>query len=68
MAAKRNDQHVTSCTIPGQYTVELWSQRDGLFRVQYGQQIRSGLTYTQAAHEFGECVLHAAACAGFTDT
>lgn len=37
------------------------------FTVTYGLQIRRGLNYTQAAHEFGECVFHALACDGLLD-
>lgn len=37
------------------------------FRVTYGAQIRSGLPYVAAAHEFGECVFHSLACAGRLD-
>lgn len=36
--------------------------KTGLFKVTYGLQIKSGLTYVEAAHEFGECVFHALAC------
>lgn len=34
----------------------------GLFRVTYGKQVRDGLNYVDAAHELGECILHALAC------
>jgi hypothetical protein len=42
------------------------------FRVTYGQQVSgatagAGLGYTAAAHEFGESVFHALACAGLLD-
>ena len=37
------------------------------FAVTYGQQIHAGLTYAEAAHEFGECVFHALACDGRLD-
>lgn len=38
-----------------------------LFRVTYDQQVKDNLTYTEAAHEFGECVFHALACEGELD-
>lgn len=37
------------------------------FTVTYGKQIKKNLTYTEAAHEFGECVFHALACDGKLD-
>jgi hypothetical protein len=36
--------------------------QNGLFRVTYGLQVKEGLTYEQAAHEFGECLFHWLAC------
>lgn len=38
------------------------------FTVTYGKQVRAGLDYAQAAHEFGLCVMHALACDGLLDT
>lgn len=35
-----------------------------LFRVTYGLQVKEGLTYGQAAEEFGLSVFHALACDG----
>lgn len=37
------------------------------FTVTYGLQVRKGLTYADAARELGECIFHAAACAGKLD-
>ena len=37
------------------------------FRVTYGQQVRSGLTYSEAAGELGASVMHALACVGKLD-
>ena len=34
------------------------------FSVVYGNQLKSGLSYREAAHEFGECLMHSAVCAG----
>lgn len=34
------------------------------YSVQYGQQIKTGLDYTAAAHEFGLCLFHGLACSG----
>lgn len=33
-----------------------------LFRVTYWKQVKSNLTYAEAAHELGECIFHALAC------
>lgn len=32
------------------------------FRVTYGAQVRDRLTYVEAAHELGECLMHCLAC------
>lgn len=37
------------------------------FTVSYGLQVKPGLNYVEAAHEFGECVFHALACNGVLD-
>lgn len=37
------------------------------FDVVYGQQVKRRLTYMSAAHEFGECLMHALCCAGKLD-
>lgn len=37
------------------------------FTVQYGLQVKTGLNYARAAHEFGECVMHALACESLID-
>lgn len=37
---------------------------NGRFRITYGLQVKDGLTYADAAREFGECVFHALACEG----
>jgi hypothetical protein len=37
---------------------------NGRFRVVYGLQVKEGLTYAEAAREFGECVFHYEACNG----
>lgn len=34
------------------------------FRVEYGQQVRRGLTYGEAARELGSAIMHALACDG----
>ena len=38
-----------------------------LFKVTYGKQVRSQLTYADAAREFGQCMFHAMACDGLLD-
>ena len=47
---------------PQTIKVEQSQSKAALFRVTYGKQIKSGLTYAQAAKELGECLFHALAC------
>lgn len=58
---------IQELTVEGQYTVTLYQIGRKAFVVQYGQQIFADLDYTEAAHEFGECVMHALQCAGMLD-
>lgn len=51
-------------TVPGQYTVTLYQTSKTRFRVVYGLQQRAGLSYVDAAKEYGLCILHALTCAG----
>lgn len=44
--------------------IEQSGNRHGRFTVTYGKQVRSGLSYAEAAREFGLCVFHALACDG----
>lgn len=37
------------------------------YTVQYGKQVTAGLTYSQAAHELGCCILHSLTCACLID-
>lgn len=37
------------------------------FTVTYGQQVKKGLNYEQAAHELGECMFHALCCDGMIE-
>jgi len=45
-------------------SIELWRHngKPRLFAVVYGLQVKERLTYVQAAHELGECIMHAIAC------
>lgn len=57
---------ILSHQCPGQHVVRLL--RDGQkFAVEYGHDQKRNLTESQAAHEFGECVMHAAKCANLFD-
>lgn len=56
---------ITLPTLAFPVTVEQNSR--GAFRVTYGQQIKTGLDYAEAADEFGKCVFHALACDGALD-
>lgn len=37
------------------------------FKVQYGLQVKAGLTYSQAAKELGACIMHSLACKDMLD-
>lgn len=47
--------------------LQIEQRANGLFRVTYGKHVRDGLTYAEAAHEYGECILHHLACEGLLD-
>lgn len=49
------------------FGVELYQQGVDCFTVIYGQQVKTHLTYAQAAAEYGSCIMHALACAGQLD-
>ena len=59
----RHYRMVSEHPIDGQFTVSLWQSRSG-FAVVYGLQLAAPLTYTQAAQELGECLMHALSCQG----
>ena len=46
------------------YPVIVRQSDNRTFSVQYGKQLTSGLSYTEAAQEFGYCIFHALACEG----
>ncbi len=54
--------------VPGQFEVQLRQRASGTFQVVYGAQLVDHLDYTAAAHEFGECAMHAMGCAGLLDS
>jgi hypothetical protein len=43
------------------YPVKVEQSNSG-FTVTYGKQVKSGLSYNEAARAFGYCVFHALAC------
>lgn len=51
----------------GWIKVEQKESKSALLRVTYGKQIKSNLTYAQAAKELGECIFHHLACEGKLD-
>lgn len=61
---------VTTHTIDGQHSVTLWQYKhaDSDFAISYGAQYKTGMTYAEAAAELGECLMHAATCAGLMDS
>lgn len=46
------------------HAIRLEQKPSGLFRVTYGLHVRECLHYMEAAHEVGECLMHALACEG----
>lgn len=46
------------------FPLQLLQQKRNRFTVIYGLQIKKDLSYTEAAREFGYCLLHNLACAG----
>ena len=46
------------------YEIKLHQVTPRSFCVIYGEQVSTGLTYSQAAQELGECIMHALACEG----
>jgi len=51
----------------GIVTLEQSAARGKLFRVTYGKQVKSDLTYGEAYEELGACLLHQLACNGLID-
>ncbi len=47
--------------------LEQAGNKAGLFTVTYGLQVVRGLTYSEAAAEYGSCLMHALACEGRLD-
>ena len=59
---------IIETTIDGQFTVKVTQDaRRRTFAVTYGAEVKSGLTWEQAAREYGYCVFHAAQCAGLIE-
>lgn len=48
-------------------TIELRQQGRDRFSVRYGLQLKTGLSYGQAARELGMCIMHMQACEGLLD-
>jgi hypothetical protein len=46
------------------YPIKLEQDDNELFRVTYGTQVRSGLTYAETAAALGQCLMHAMALNG----
>lgn len=54
-------------TIDGQFTVTMEQRSSNSFRVSYGSHVKDKLDYVAAAKEYGECLMHAATCAGLIE-
>lgn len=46
----------------GSQWIELKQHGRNKFSVRYGLQLKTGLTYSEAARELGACLMHDAAC------
>lgn len=51
----------------GDYPVSLYKLNAETFAVEYGCQTSVGLSYSDAAKEYGQCVMHSLACASKLD-
>ena len=49
------------------FRIQLRKRNANNFTVVYGKQTKHGLTYADAAHELGECIMHALALEGKLD-
>lgn len=49
------------------HSVSLYQTAIGTFEVVYGKQVKSNLSYLQAAEEFGLCIMHSAQCGGYIE-
>lgn len=58
----------TACIELPELQIKVEQTAPDRFTVTYFRQVKRGLNYAQAAHEFGECVFHALACAGKLDS
>ncbi len=57
------------CTFDGGDTpVMLHQYPAGAFVVTYGKQMKTQLSYGEAACEFGACIMHSLACASMIET
>lgn len=51
----------------GEFPIRLDQTGRNTFTVTYGKQVKPNLTYSEAARELGECIMHERACAGKLD-
>lgn len=49
------------------YNIQLRKRSANNFTVVYGAQVKPSLTYYEATHELGACIMHALACEGRLD-
>lgn len=50
--------------IDGDNPVGLYQHGKDSFKVVYGEEVHNFLTYSEAAKEYGECIMHSLQCAG----
>ncbi len=63
--AKPRICHTT--TIVDSWPITLIQQGKDRFTVTYGKQTTKDLNYSQAAYEYGACIMHALACEDLLD-
>jgi hypothetical protein len=48
--------------LDGAFPIRLIQTAIDSFTVEYGMEIKTSLSYIEAAHRLGECLMHAALC------
>ena len=56
------DTVVFEITDTGYYPITVRQAADRTFSVQYGKQLKTNLSYEEAARELGYCIFHGLAC------
>jgi hypothetical protein len=67
MAARVGRIVFTRPATAGAYGIEVVQHGRDNFSIQYGQQVKSGMTLAEASSELGGCIFHAVSCEGGLD-